>query len=321
VKSLVQQQRVNPYVEGAFLASITAIMGALAIYFLPVKFLVDFIWGIPIIVIIKRYNFRIGILTLITTFIITLMLTDPVTTLLMFIQLAPLAMAYGLLFKLEIPPGPALLSGSVVSIISTALTLIGFIYIAKVNIIPSEQELRAQAELVKAFYISKGLMNAEEARRFSEISVGLVRSMIPSFFAVGAIIRAFLTYILAVKVFRKLRYEVDSLPPFSEWRLPWYSVWPLIIGLGLTLTGDQFNFEIISTIGKNTLFFVIPLYFLIGLSVITYLFKNWKIPTWTKVLLGVAATVNLSGSVVLFVLIGAFDPLVSFRQWRKPKGD
>jgi len=318
---LAQQQRVNPYVEGALLASITAIMGALAIYFLPVKFLVDFIWGIPIIVIIKRYNFRMGILTLVTTFVITLMLTDPVTTILLVAQLAPLALAYGLLFKYEVSPGTTLLSGSAVSIVSTVLTIVGFIYIAKVNIIPSEQELRAQAELVKAFYVSKGLMDADEARVFTETSVSLVRSLIPSFFAVGSIIRALLTYILAVKVFRKLNYKVASLPPFSEWRLPWYSVWLLIIGLGMSLIGDYFKLPVISSIGKNTVFIVVPVFFLIGLAVITYWFKNWKIPTWTKVLLGVVAAVNLSGSVVLFVLIGAFDPLVSFRKWKRPKED
>lgn len=314
---MTQQQRVGPLVEGAFLALITAIMGTLAIYFLPVKFLVDFIWGIPIIIIIKRYNLRIGILTLATTFFITWMFTEPVTTFLLVLELAPLALAYGLLFKYEIPPGTVLLTGAAVSVLSTMLTVLGFIYIANINVIPTEQALRMQAQQSVALYTNMGLVNAGDSKTLIDTTAKLMIAFIPSILAIASVIRAFFSYVLAVKVLRRLNYKVPDFPPFSEWALPWYSIWLIITGLGLSVFGDQYKIGIMATAAKNMLFIVSPLFFLIGFSVVTHFFKTWRIPKWTKVLLGIAAVINLGGSLVLFTLIGMFDPVFSFRKWKR----
>lgn len=315
---MTQPQRVRPLVEGALLALITAMMGALAIYFLPVKFLVDYIWGIPIIIIIKRYDFRTGMLTLITTFLITWMLTDPVTTLLLILELAPLAIAYGLLFKHEISPGTVLLIGSAVSILSTALTVLGFIYIAKINVLPSEEVLRTQVQQSAAIYTKLGIVSAQEAKAIAESTVKLTLALIPSVLAVASIVRSFFTYIITVKVFRKLNYKANPLPPFSEWSLPWYSIWFVIAGLGLSIIGDQYKLYSVAVAGKNLVFIVFPMFFMTGLSVTTYFVKSWKIPLWMKLFMGIFAFVNFSGTIVLLTLLGLFDPVVSFRKRKKP---
>lgn len=315
---MTQQQRVSPLAEGAFLALITALMGALAIHLLPVKFLVDFIWGIPIIVIILRHNFRAGLLTLATASFITWILAGPVMTLLLIIELGPLALAYGLMFRSGVSSGTVLLGGSVVSVISMVLTMLGFAYIANVNIIPTEQEIRSQMDLVKNLYVSRGVMGADEAALLMQNSVSLIRVLIPSAFTFASVIRAFLTYIVAVKVLDRLGCPVKPLPPFREWKLPWYSVWFLIMGLGMSLIGDQYKFGSLAMVGKNLVFIVLPIFFITGLAVVTSFFKAWKIPVWIKVLLVVAGVVNISGSIILLTLVGVFDPFVSFRK-RRPK--
>ncbi|MHB9093518.1 MAG: YybS family protein [Eubacteriales bacterium] len=315
---MTQQQRVSPLVEGAFLALIMALMGALAIYFMPVKFLIDYVWGIPLIVIVKRYNIRTGLLTLTTTLFITGMLTDPVMTLLLVVKLAPLALAYSLLFKREVSPGVALAGGVVVCLISDFLTILGYLYLAKISIIPTEQALQMQAQQFAMLYTKIGI-DAVQAKQLAQSAVQLTLALVPSTLAVASVVRAFLTYILAVKVLRKLDYRVAPLPSFREWRIPWYSVWVLIIGLVMSLAGDQYKLTTLATIGKNLVFIVIPLFLLIGLAVIAHFMKVWEIPRWIKILLLVTAVINLTGSLVLVILVGVFDPLVTFRKWKRPK--
>lgn len=316
---MTEQQQVRPLVEGAFLALITAILGALAIYFLPVKFLVDYIWGIPIIIIIKRYNLRTGLLTLVTTFLLTWVFTQPVMTLLLLVELAPLALAYGVLFKKDIAPGIILFTGLIVSVISTVLTVLGFLYIAGINLIPTEEVLRLQAQQSVNIYKELGLINAADTKQMVDMTAKFMLALIPSALAIASLIRAFFTYIITVRVLRRLGYKTSSLPSFSEWRLPWYSIWLIIVGVGLSLLGDSFNQDVVATIGKNIVFIVIPLFFTIGLSVATSFFKSWKAPMWIKIFIGLVSLLNFSGSLVIFTIIGLFDPVVSFRNWKAPK--
>lgn len=312
------QKRVSPLVEGAFLALIAAGLGALAIYFFPVKFLVDYIWGIPLIIIVKKYSLRTGLLTLATTFFVTWLLTDPVMTLLLIVELAPLALAYAMLFKNKVRPGVTLLSGVVVALVSDLVTVMGYLYLAKVHLIPTAEALAMQAQQFAELYTKFG-MNAEQAKQLSDMAVKLTLMLIPSTLATVAIFRAFLTYIVATKVLRKLNYKVATLPPFSEWRLPWYSIWSLILGLGLSLAGDEYKIKILGDIGKNLVFVVVPLFLVIGIAVLTHFFKGWRIPSWMKIVLVITGFINFSASMVLLVLVGMFDPVVSFRKWNRPK--
>lgn len=315
---MTQQQRVSPLVEGAFLAVITAIMGALAIYFLPVKFLVDYVWAIPLIIIVKRYDLRAGLLTLVITFIITGILTEPVNTILLGIELAPLALVYAVLFKREFSPGVILVTGVVVALLSDLATILGYLYLAKIYIIPTEQALSMQAQQFAQLYTKLG-MDATQAKQLAESAVRMTIALIPSSLAIASVFRAFLTYIVATKVLRRFKYKVGRLPSFSEWKLPWYFVWPLIIGLIMSLAGDQFNISTVAMIGKNLVFAVLPIYFLIGLAVFISFIKSWVIPSWIKALLVVMAVINWTGTLVLLILIGIFDPLISFRRWKRPK--
>lgn len=316
---MTEHQRVRPLVEGAFLALITAILGALAIYFLPVKFLVDYIWGIPIIIIIKRYNLKIGMLTLTTTFLLTWMFTEPVTTLLLVVELAPMALAYGLLFKNDISPGTVLVTGSIVSLFSTILTVLGFIYIAGINIIPTKEFLLLQAQQAIDTYENMGLINPADSKQMVEMTLKFMTVLIPSALVMASVIRAFFTYIITVRVLRRLGYKAQSLPSFSEWRLPWYSIWLVIAGLGLILIGDYYKLSVIATTGKNMIFIIIPVFLTVGLAVGASFFKSWNAPGWIKTFIVLVSLLNLSGTLVIFTIIGLFDPVVSFRDWKTPK--
>jgi uncharacterized protein YybS (DUF2232 family) len=236
------------------------------------------------------------------------------------VELAPLALVYAVMFKREKSPGTILMSGVFVSLISDILTIAGYLYLAKISIIPSIQAVQSQAEQFISIYKSLG-MDPEQAKSIVDATIKLTIVLIPSSLAVAAIGRAFLTYLVAVRVLRKLNYTVNPLPPFTEWKIPWYTVWIFIIGLVMSLAGDQYKLTTLANIGKNIIFTVMPLFFIMGVSVATSFFRTRKFPRWIKILLIITTFINLSGTIVLIVLIGLFDPLVSFRRLFVPKDE
>ena len=303
-------------VEGALLAAITAVMGALAIHLIPVKFLVDFIWGIPLILIVKRHNLRIGLLTMAVTFVITWFLAGPLMTLLLLVELAPLAMIYALFIKKNSAPGTTLAAGIVISIISAVVTILGYYYLAGITLVPTELAVRAQIGQIMDMYQKLGI-DPGQSEILAENVIRMAVVLVPMTIAVASVIRALLTYTLAVGVLRRLGHPVRSLPRFTSWRLPWYSVWPFIIGLLMSLLGDYFKVQIVAAIGKNLILLLAPLFFILGVAVSAYFLNSWHIPRWAKILIFVVAFLNLDGTIVLIALLGIFDPLVSFRLWRR----
>ncbi|WP_418791210.1 YybS family protein [Phosphitispora sp. TUW77] len=315
---MTEQQKLGSLVEGSLMALITAVVGTLAIWFLPVKFLVDFIWGIPIIIITKKYNLRTGLLTLGATFFITALISGPVMTLLLLIELAPLAAAYAILFKYKKSPWTILVVGVVVAVISDLITVLGYFYFLDMLIVPTEKELGMLVEQFVSLYTGLGI-DINQVRDKVEAAIRLAIMLIPSTMAIVAAIRAFITYIVAVRVLRRLNYKIEGLPSFSRWQIPWYSVWVLISGLVMSLAGDYYKLGTLAAIGKNMVCISAPLFFIIGVSVVTYFFQKLKGPKWVRVLFVILAIINFNGSLVLFTLVGLFDPLVSFRNWwREP---
>ncbi len=78
---------------------------------------------------------------------------------------------------------------------------------------------------------------AKERRKLEQLT-GLAIKAYPFFLAVGVLGQAGIILALLWLVVRGLGLEPHgwSLPPFSRWRVPFYVVWVLVIGLGLVLT-------------------------------------------------------------------------------------
>lgn len=85
-----RQNRTKALVESSILTAAAVVLILMCLY-LPAFFLVGlFIWPIPITLIYIRHGFKYSLLSLVVTYIITAMTSDPVTAL-------GLVMVYGLL--------------------------------------------------------------------------------------------------------------------------------------------------------------------------------------------------------------------------------
>jgi hypothetical protein len=89
---------------------------------------------------------------------------------------------------------------------------------------------------------------AEEARNLDKLSAPLMR-IFPFLIGVGLLGQAGIILTLVWFVVRRLGMKVNgwSLPPFSRWRLPFYLVWLLVLGVGLMLTRAPY----LATAGLN----------------------------------------------------------------------
>ncbi|ADG83804.1 YybS family protein [Thermincola potens] len=317
-----QQRAVQPLAEGALLAALATFLGILSLGVPPVRFITDFLWGIPIIVIITKRDLRSGFMVLAVSLILLLFMFDPLTVFLFAIELSPMALCYGWLIKKKYAAGKSLIVGTVVAVAAEIVTILGFLYLAKIHIIPAKNELIRQVDEALALYKQFGLLDIYAKKGISESmlkdalyqSVELITLLIPAALILSAVMRAFLTWVVSQRVMRRLGFEVNGLPRFTEWQLPWYVIWFLIIGLVLTLTGDHFHIEKLAIMGKNTVFVISFVYTVIGLAITIHLMKNWKLPAWFKVFMVIIAILNLSGTLVLFALLGVFDSFVNFRR-------
>lgn len=321
---MVEQQRLRPLVEGALFAAITAVFGIISLNLPLMSFFTDFLWGIPIIIVFIRHDWRIGVMALTVAGLLTLILTEPVMAGLLFLQLAPVAVAYGLMFKKRFPAGSVLLTGTLVTVIAEAFVL-GLLLYTQRNVFHFEEEISRQAREAIEFYRKTGLLeqyakqglNEAALRELVDGTVRLTKLLIPGSFVIVAAVKAALTYLVSVRVLERLGLGRFRLPAFSEWHLPWYASWAFLSGLLLTLAGDNYGMPVLAAIGKNIVFICFPIFFIIGLAVSVHFFRRWTLPGWVKILLVVIAVLNLSGTLLLLTGIGIFDPLISFRTKRK----
>ncbi|MCL2678172.1 MAG: YybS family protein, partial [Clostridiales bacterium] len=107
--------------------------------------------------------------------------------------------------------------------------------------------------------------------------------------------------------------------PFRNWRIPWPLVWGVILGLGLYLLGPHLNSEPLEQAGVNLLYIFSPLMFIIGLAVVSWFFKAYRVSPFLILLLIVLFIRYPGFFFIWLILLGLFDPLLNFRARLAPK--
>lgn len=322
-----QSRAIQPLTEGAILAALTTVLGIMSLGVPVFRVVTDFLWGIPIILLLVKYETKVAVMALVVSVFLMLLFFDPLTVLLFAIEMSPLALCYGFLIRKQISAGKSLVIGTVVAVGAELLTILGFLYLAHINVVPAKEELLRQANEALKLYKQVGLIDMYAQKGISEEmlkealyqSVRIVALLTPAFLVLSSIVRAFLTWIVAGRVMRRVGFAVNELPRFSAWSLPWYWVWFLISGLILVIAGDYFHVTVAASIGKNVTFVTAFVYLIIGLSVAVHLLKNWRLPTWIKIFVVLVSLLNLTGTLIMLVLLGVFDAFVVFRRFSQPE--
>ncbi|MGF7184054.1 uncharacterized protein YybS (DUF2232 family) [Desulfitispora alkaliphila] len=313
-------------VEGAMAASLATMLAAIG-YFIPVlQVVTTFIWFIPIIVVIMRQDLRTGVMALIVTALLLGMLVNPVRAVFLLLGMGPASLVFGYGFKQRWPSGKVLLSGGVVVGISALLGLVLSAFIMGFDLTQMRQEMLGQADATVELYRQMGLLDngaltEEEIRDLIATLTQVAVVLLPSVFITGALFTGCIGFLLARMTLKRLNYQIEDLPPFREWQLPWYFVWGFILALALLLIGDYYENQTLINVSYNIFYIYAPILLISGISVIAFFNHRWKASKWIKLIILVVILLNLPFALMLAVILGLFDPLFSYRKLVKNKDE
>lgn len=308
--------------EWAFFTSLAAVIGLTGIYLPPLYFIATVFLPLPVILLVVRLDTRYGVLGLAAAGLLLLILIpEPLAVFVLIIHYGLLGILYGLLFKNHASSGKnvayGLLGAAVLTLFSAALVYA----LTGENPFVLGQEGRQIAEQWLASNQSAGAFDGvppEWQGSFGETMLALFELFIPGQFIVTSAVAAGITYFLARVILRRLSFFLPPAPAFTRMALPWYSVWGLIMGLGLTLAGDHFSLQLAAKVGKNIMFVLFYVYLALGLSVAAYYFRKISLARTAKIIFLFLAAAYFPFSVVIIILLGVVDPLMNLRRLPAP---
>ncbi len=308
-------------VEGAIAASLATILALLGYYLPPISIIVSLVWFIPIVVVVVRQSLHWGVMTLVVTTFLLMIFTNPIRGLLLVIQMGFVGLLYGYGFKNKWSPGKIIILGGLVVVMATLAAFGLTMVILGVDAVGWHQELLAQADAAIEMYRNLGLIDSavseEEMREVMDSFIQFITLVIPGILVTGSLMTALLNFLVVRVILRRLGEEVEPIPPFRQWQLPWYFIWGIIAGLALLLVGDYYGNQLWKTIGINILYIYFPILLLTGLTVLAHFNHHLNIPRWIKIVLVIVLLLNFPFAMILIASIGLFDPLLNYRRLNK----
>jgi uncharacterized protein YybS (DUF2232 family) len=314
-----ENNKMKKIMEILLIVFIATVAMLLAVYYMPLQFLI-FLYAIPFIVIGIKYEINISIISMIlSTFIIGL-LTDKVSGIFILILFLPLSISLIYTIKSRKKPLEIMAISTVVLIVSffVILSIIGDR--GGVSIVNQIEEflthiLNTQLELVSEMNLSSYEMF--QLKDTMEDKLKEVLLIIPSAIMIFSLIATYVNYSISILILRKLGYGIVYTPIFSKFKLPNN----ILLGLGIMLLGtfilkifDLFHYK---TIFLNITLLASFLFFVQGLSVIDYKLKARNRNLFIRLLTLLFFIVLIPlGSIITF--FGILDVIFDFRGMKKP---
>lgn len=305
-------------VEGAFFAALTTIIALVGLYMPPLYIVTSLLTPLPLAVLVRRRDLKTGFMAMLVAGALLFMLFGrPVAVVLLIIQMGPLGLLLGLLFKNYVSAGFSVVIAGLFSAVLLVASLLFSFWLTGINPFIMGPEMAQSMDQVINTYKQAGILDQtgeKEARLIIENFIRFMNLLLPGILVMSSIVSTFVTYLINRQVLLRLGYNVPVLPPFSRWRFPWYSIWGIILGLSLILAGDSLGMTVMNTTGKNLLLVVGFIYTILGLSVASYFIKGWKIARPVKIIMVVMAFLYLPFMFSVLLTLGVMDTLLNTRR-------
>ncbi|MDD2211744.1 MAG: YybS family protein [Clostridia bacterium] len=313
--------RTQALAEGALMATIAAILGLAGIYLPFMRVFTDMFWTIPLVIVTVRHGLTTGAISLGVAGILILVMAHPLQAVSLVLQFGGLALFYGVAFKKGYKAAMTLLVGTGVAILSLLLVVVLTIALFGVDVVNIAAQMEESIELTIDLYQRLGLfkqsaqtgLTEEAVRQMMEAFAGTLGLLIPAFLVLWALATAFLNYLIAQIVLLRLKIKIVPLPPFREWRLPWWVIWGFIVGFAAYLAGDYFAFEGLLRLGMNIMLIYTPILFILGLSVGSFYVGKYLASTWFRVFIIILALLFLRFVFLALMAIGLLDLVLNYR--------
>jgi len=301
------------YFEIPAAAAVTVLIGLLSLM-LPLFFLAVMILPLPMVYLIVKRDLGQGIMVLAIAAVLFAFAVGSIPlVLLLLLHIGPPAAVIGLLIKNRVS---VVQSVNALFFLTLAVAGINLAYLYATGVSGFDNtagELHAAVEQMSGRYLD-GEIDAAEQQRLTRITEQMARLawlFLPGSIIVWTYTAVLGTFFIARRLLGRLGYAVSGGIPFSRWSLPWYSIWLVITGLALTLAGEEFPVTWAATLGKNILFVSAFIFFVLGISVLAYLFQRWKMARIVKILIAVIIVLYLP---FVILALGLVDPVANLRR-------
>jgi uncharacterized protein YybS (DUF2232 family) len=319
--------RTQALAEGALMATLTAILGLAGIYLPFIRIFTDMLWTIPIVIVTVRHGLTTGVISLGVAGILILVMAHPLSAFFLVLQFGGLALFYGVAFKKGYKPASTLLAGTGVAVLSLFLVVVLMIGLFGIDVVNISKQMQASIEPTIELYNKLGFfknsaqtgLTEDLVRQMLEAFTKTLVLLIPALFVLWALATAFLNYVIAQIVLLRLKIKIPVLPPFREWRLPWWTVWGFIIGFAAYLAGDYFALEKLLHIGMNIMLIYAPILFILGLAVVSFYIGKYFTSTASRLLIIITALLFLRFVFLALMVVGLLDLLLNYRHLSSKK--
>lgn len=270
---------VRRLAECGLLVASAVIFGLSAAY-LPLLWIVAiFLMPVPLALMVRRFGVGFGLAGALATAVIMSLFIGPLGAISMLLAMGGVGLWYGYAARQRFAPWLTLVLGVVFSAVGMALLLVLSSVVAGLGV----ADFTAQVHNFVEFYVNNmqsrgmldevlGTMSVDE---FAAALETRIMNLLPASLIMMSMIAAGVAYAVNAYVFKRLGYPMAKLPPFVEWRVPWYAMWGLIVALAAYLLGRQMGVDSLMVLANNIMYLYEPLMLLAGLT-----FVYWQIFFW-----------------------------------------
>ncbi|MHB8157147.1 MAG: DUF2232 domain-containing protein [Desulfocucumaceae bacterium] len=244
---------------------------------------------------------------------------NPQAVLFLALQSGPLGILLGLLTKLQVSSGKTLLLAMGFSLLISAGLLLSVILLTGDNPFVLNNRDSAVFDQFKNELAFQGGTGADPARvREIEMMVSWLESLWPVIAVSSAIIwvlvSSLATFFIARLAMVRLGYSVPPALPFSRWRLPWYVIWGVIVGLALLLAGEEASISGMTMAGKIILLVMGFILSVLGAATGVYFLRRWRVARWIKLAVVVGLVFFPQVTVPALITLGLVDAFLNIRR-------
>lgn len=224
--------------EGAVLAALAAVVAAAGLIIPPIAIVLA---PLPVMLLVIRWGLRIAVLAAVVSGLILLQFFGPLTALSVTSMFAPLGLALGWGVRRNAGPQVTILAGSAAFLLSTLATLALTVFVLHQDVLG--QLIRSQVQGMEMALEWQQRLGApaarvDEMRRAIDALPQFLRTAFPVMVALGALTWAYLCYVLARSVLRRVGHQIAAVPPILSWRVPPSLTTGLLwVSMGLFLAG------------------------------------------------------------------------------------
>ena len=218
---------IRSLTEGATMSGVFILL-AIITYYSPIGTILLLAMSAPTAILVLRHNWKVGLLSAVSSLLLLLMLLDPIYVLTGCLTLQFTGLILGISLRNQWGPWTSVLTTSVACLLGFLFLIAASSLIFDINYIDEMIGMYRQASVASLDLAQQFNLPEEQItllQRVPELIETVFTTLFPMLLVLSSFINALLNYQVMVLLGKRMNFTVRSLPPFQTWRLPdWFGL-------------------------------------------------------------------------------------------------